>query len=224
MSPALREVCADVQRLLGNARRDSSEARYQIGRFVEAIRCGPGKYGTRGVALLADAVGKSRHALYGYALVARRWTAEEFATLSSRRDIHGVPLTFAHFTILGRIALSHRRQLLLERCLSDGLSVRELRTLTKAPSESVRGGAAAPTLLRVLAVSRATAKIAGSVEALVRDVRDRPITTRLESQLASIVQHFRDLTEASSSIANSFEKELAAVREKLTRASQQAAS
>src|SRR5438105_8958889 len=136
MPAALRESCESVRRLFTETRRAGSSARYRVGVIVQRIIDDEEKYGKSGVMQLAAAIGRGKDTLYGYAAVARRWQQADFAAVSSRRGIHGVPLTFAHFLLLAKIDLVDRRVAMVDRCLREGLSVRDLKRITAEPKRA----------------------------------------------------------------------------------------
>jgi hypothetical protein len=129
MSPALEERCRVVRSLLSEARRGGASARYQVGSIVRDIKQDPQRYGEAGVKLLAASIGRDEDSLYLYAAVAEMWTLVELEELTARRGLHGLPPSFSHFMTLTRVRDRVEREALIERCLEEGLSVRDLKKL-----------------------------------------------------------------------------------------------
>lgn len=109
---------------------------YRIGEHVAAVMADEHKYGKAAVLLIAKALGRKPAFLYGAAQVAQSWTRHEFRTLLKRPSCHRVPLTFSHCVLLAQAGA--KRDVLIERSLREGLSVRQLRALLSLRSKPKR--------------------------------------------------------------------------------------
>ena len=107
------------------------------GRLVQAVQCHrfalvaraalSDDSGRGAAARCARVLGLTPHTLQGYALLASRFSADEFRDLlARRRNVHGEYLTVSHLQVLARLP-RRARIVWIERAFSEGLTVRQLR-------------------------------------------------------------------------------------------------
>lgn len=135
MSRALLELTATIRALLGQVLRDEVLTRHQIGSHVVAAKRAPSTYGTNAVENIAADVGVSSDELYRAAAVAETWTADELKKLAARTNRAGRPLSWSHWVALTKAPPAARHRL-IERCLAESWSVRELRLNVVRPSSA----------------------------------------------------------------------------------------
>jgi DNA-binding response OmpR family regulator len=135
-----------LQRCIEHLRRLRSQApdsltRHAIGAAVADLKARTAEYGTGAVATAAEALGEDVPTLYRYAGVAERWSAAELARIVARKGSDGRPLSWSHLVVLAAVPSAATRERLMERALSDPLSVRELTVLVQrgAGAEALDG-------------------------------------------------------------------------------------
>jgi hypothetical protein len=113
----------------------------RVERMVRLVRTATGnRVGAQSaLGALATLFGTSRQAIQEYATVGARWSDARLAELQSLRDRNGRPLGLSRLVALARLP-SATRSATIERALSEGLSVREIRSLSRAE----RGGPSCP--------------------------------------------------------------------------------
>jgi CheY-like chemotaxis protein len=137
-SDPLQRCIERLRRLLSQA--PDSLTRHAIGAAVADLKARPAEYGTGAVATAAAALGEDVPTLYRYAGVAERWSAAELTRILARKGRDGRPLSWSHLVVLAAVPSAATRERLMERALSEMLSVRELTVLAQ------RGGDAAEAL------------------------------------------------------------------------------
>jgi hypothetical protein len=147
MTAPLRERYERARTLLENATTLTVQARYEIGGIVAQIRRDQSRYGQQAVALLAAALGRDETSLYRYAAVTRCWEPSVFASLSERRNVLRQPLSWSHWMQLAAVPDRRLRGLLVERALTEGLTVRAIRALVESRARTTHRSADA--LLRI---------------------------------------------------------------------------
>ena len=173
MSSPLRAKYVAIGEHLGRTRRRSLLARYDVGVIVQEIMDDEVAYGPRAVALVCDALGLKKTALYDAASVARRWRRSEFHALAEHPTLHRVPLSFSHFVAVAELAEAARCDALLSQARSGGLIVRELRHLVHCEEQSVPERRASSSLRSsarlATALTRSSASLRASFATLAED-------------------------------------------------------
>ena len=127
-SPLERSI-ERVRRLLSQP--PDSLTRPAIGAAIADMKARPAEYGAGAVATAAAALGEDVPTLYRYAGVAERWSAAELRAIVARRGRDGRPLSWSHLVVLAAVPSAATRERLMERALSETLSVRELTVLAQ---------------------------------------------------------------------------------------------
>lgn len=141
MNAALRRTYETARDLLARANEDDVRSRYKVGTLIAELKKSEHKYGTHALPLLARALGTGVQTLYRCASVAERWTDPQVEALLQRSTQCGRPLSWSHFVVLSGVSSARRRAELVDRTISEGLSVRQLTQLLAArrPGVAVRG-------------------------------------------------------------------------------------
>jgi DNA-binding response OmpR family regulator len=131
-----------LQRSIEKLRRLLSQppdplTRHAIGAAIADMKARPAEYGTGAVAMAAGALGEDVPTLYRYAGVAERWSAGELVAILARKGRDGRPLSWSHLVVLAAVPSAPTRERLMERALSEMLSVRELTILAQRGGDAV---------------------------------------------------------------------------------------
>jgi len=129
-SPALKKTYDKLKTLLVKGLVNEASAKYEIGAIVAGVKNAPKTYGTGAVNLLAKAFRHNEDTLYEWASVAEAFAQKEFDKLLRRSSAVGIPLSFSHLIEIAK-ARRTKRPTLIERCLNESLTVRELRELVR---------------------------------------------------------------------------------------------
>lgn len=151
------------------ADRGSALAKHRLGVIVLDVR-DEARFGASAVLRLGRELRISEKTLYRYASVAEQWTSEEFAALASKLDAKGRMLKWSHWERLSTVADQQQRQALLERALSQSLSVR---SLSRAIKETVPGYTETPDSApahKAKTTPRHLVRLLSSLEAKAREV------------------------------------------------------
>ena len=132
MNTALLAAYTAIHRLLVEAERQDVQSRYEIALHCQQVRDGDGvggTYGRRAVVTLAKALGWHRSTVYEYANVAKTWPDRgSFDEIAARTDAFGKPLTWSNIVLLAAQADPERRTKLIDQCLENGWTNRQLST------------------------------------------------------------------------------------------------
>ena len=197
MSSPLRAKYVAIGEHLGRTRRRSLLARYDVGVLVQEIMADEVVYGPRAVALVCDALGLKKTALYDAASVARRWTRAAFQELAEQPTIHRVALSFSHFVAVAELAEASRRDALLADARSGGLSVRELRRLVQCEEQTVPQRRASSTLRSSARLASALTRSSASLRASFATLSDDAEHTALLAVTADAYRALRSEIEAT---------------------------
>ena len=130
LSTELRSLLDDARDALAAGRLIRAEQAYQLSLVARAASSDPTR-GRRRANECARSLGLTRHRLLAYALLASRFSHEEFRELLAvRRNVHGEYITVSHLQLLAALPRSSR-QVWVERTFSEGLTVRQLRSIVK---------------------------------------------------------------------------------------------
>ena len=127
---ALVQQYETIRKLIAKADRQDVQNRYQIAVHCLAVREGDGSetYGTNAVQKLANKLGWSKTDVYDYASVALAWPDKtKFDELAARPDKFDKPLTWTHFRRIAVEKDAVKREQLIQDCLRNGWSVRDLK-------------------------------------------------------------------------------------------------
>jgi hypothetical protein len=118
-----------------------------------------------------------------------------------------------HFIEIAGVDAPDRRSLLVERALREGLSVRDLRAVIRAARmREPNHRRTRSTIRRALLASRAILTVVRPVDRLLAEVREKPATPKLESQMTLLVANYKNLSEACLASAGALETELVRIR------------
>ena len=132
LGASLRPVYEAIRDLLAGVARNDSSSRHRIGVLIAEVMGAQGKYGSHAVEQLARALGTNIHTLYRCAAVAGCWSRPELEALLHRTTPRGQPLSWSHLVLLAGVASAKWRSELVDQCLRDGLTVRELLVIAEA--------------------------------------------------------------------------------------------
>ena len=127
--PALERTYDRLKSLVADGVRAEAGVRYQIGVAVASALAAPEKYGKRSVDTLAELLSFDDSTLRDYARVAQTWSKGEVTAILRKLNSANLPLRFSHLVVLSKVSNAKRRDQLVERCLHEALSVRQLRVL-----------------------------------------------------------------------------------------------
>lgn len=126
LSEKHQRVYEDIRDLLDGQRHDKATTWYAVGQKVVKVMA-DAEYGKKAVAKIAKALGRDATGLYEAGRVARTWSRQQFERLIEKRDIvRGNRLSWSHLVELLRVDESRDRNLLINKVLDEGLSVRDL--------------------------------------------------------------------------------------------------
>ena len=112
--------------------------RYELGCLVVEIEADPAEYGKGAVALLAGSLDLPLSFFYDAALVTKVFTLAEVEDLAGRRLPNSDCLQYEHLLAVARVADGAERAALLDRLLTNPLSVRELVATIRAKGLRLR--------------------------------------------------------------------------------------
>jgi hypothetical protein len=157
LNPALRKVADWMRERLVKHTGDDVVGQFEIAVKVKEVIDGEATYGSRAVAKLARDLGVDFQRLYTGARVARAWPTESaFDKVIVRKNKHGIPLSWSHLCVLAKVRDSNMREKFLDKAVTDGLSVRDLRAALP-PSKGAKSKSKepkAPMKGTVVALSR----------------------------------------------------------------------
>ena len=136
----IREEFAELDRV-------EMEARYAVGRIISGVKQSPGKYGARAVEEIATDLGCDPSGLYDASRVADTWGPGEHEVLMARPGAKQT-LTWSHLTKLASVDDDDRREALIQKILSERLSVRRLTKEIAGTQPSETDEEARPTSVR----------------------------------------------------------------------------
>ena len=210
----------ELQDLLGKGLRGEAQAKYDSGRVVADVMDKPKRYGEQGVKLLGKAFRLDVDTLYGYANVARVWSATDFKKLMTRTGDLGVPLTFSHLIELSKVKEAKKRDRLIERCLDEGLTVRELKNALvgrrshlevvkddPAESESAESSSVG-SISKLVELSSEVIDQVRTIHGALTAIEEEESTENLRELLASAVKGQRELQEACAANLKALELQL----------------
>ena len=123
---ALLGAATVLRGLLAAATRDEVLTRHQAGMILRDIKGAPGTYGVRCVERIGAELGIAPATLYRYMAVAENWSAAEIRVESTKTNRFGQPPAWSHFLALTRAPDSSSRRALLDECMGEGWTAREL--------------------------------------------------------------------------------------------------
>ncbi len=145
MNRAILGICSVIRGLLAGASHNEVMTRHRVGEVLCRIRSMPRAYGKRCVERVAEEIGMTPAKLYRHIAVAECWTPAGLAERMERTNRFGLPLTWSHLVALAKVADSTAREFLLDQCLENAWSVRELShhvvSLTDRGARAGPGGA-----------------------------------------------------------------------------------
>jgi hypothetical protein len=136
MCTPLQSKCGAIRELLAESGRNDAKAQFKLGALVNDAKADVEKYGHRGVAQLAAALGYNVATLYRVAKVNERWSWSELSAILNKRSPTGLPLGFTHLVVIAAVPAKRDRDVLIEVTLAEGLSVRALRRQVERASNS----------------------------------------------------------------------------------------
>jgi hypothetical protein len=125
-SKAFVEARETVRQLLARVVREEVLVRHQIGLVLRAMRHAVDTYGDHAVERIANDLNIGADTLYRCVLVADTWTPDEVRALTVRTNRRGEPLSWSHLVALTKVASASARRSLIDRCLAEDWSVRDL--------------------------------------------------------------------------------------------------
>ena len=171
MSKELAAKVATIRELMKNRSASDAKTMFLIAVEVAAVKRDEKKYGRRSVTRLASELGCTAANLYGYAGVAETWERESFDAIMARANAEGLPLTFSHLVELAKakVPSEEARETLIQRALSESLSVRKLTRIIRpnARKAGKDGAALTSVLTKATAAFRHAEKEVGDLERLV---------------------------------------------------------
>lgn len=192
ISAALKKECDRIRGLLANSDRYDARARYALGELVLRSR-EHRRYGSRAVAHIEAELGIGRRSLYRFADIVKEWPRPEFDAVMTRRNAHGLPLTWTHLSLLSDLPKS-KRPALIERSLRESLSSMDLATVINGGELRVVGEDRDPDALRV---QRMAARAEGLIETLRRFETDvlRTLPAKRSRDVSQSLRHARKTYE-----------------------------
>ncbi len=127
--PHLKQVYADIRRLVQKRTVIDARDKRAIGAMVLKVRGEPKKYGKGSVEKLATLLGHDASTLYDYARVAETWAKGELSTLLGKKNGLDLPVTFSHLVELAKVTDKRKRDQALAVVLRDSLTVKQLEQL-----------------------------------------------------------------------------------------------
>ncbi len=140
----LEDECEAIRSLLTHGDREDVRVRHEVGVRLCVIKANTDRYGDHAVERLASALRFPARVLYRCATVAEVWTAEGLDAVMARTNAAGGRLSWSHLVALTRCASSVSRRAILEQCLRESWSVRELsahvaRQVPQTPDSAAHG-------------------------------------------------------------------------------------
>lgn len=123
---ALLGVTSALRGLLAEAARGEVLARHRVGIVLRDLMRSPRTYGQHCIERVGVELGFAPSTLYRYAAVAECWCSMDILAQSAKTNRFGHPLTWSHFLVLSKVSESTLRQTLLDTCLAEAWSSREL--------------------------------------------------------------------------------------------------
>jgi hypothetical protein len=213
LEPALQKAAERVRGLLVEIGVDELLRRYRIGEEVGALSdaAGEEKYGKRAVEKLAHAVGRDASTLYEYRDVVRAFPDKAvFRALAKRKSSRGVPLSFSTFVVLSDSCLTAKMRItLVEQALTDGLTIRQLRSHLPTKKTQVK----APPVLEthVREGEKLLARVDGWMHTLMDLLRQQLATTASAQVLGKLVDVHKRLRDQAVQSTKVLEAEHAVV-------------
>ena len=136
---ALLGACSVIRGLLAGAERDEVLTRHRAGEALRTLKRAPETYGTQSVERVAAELGMSARVLYRYIAVAESWSESQLKVEIDRTNRFGQPLSWSHFLALAKVDDARSRALLIDECLANAWSVRELTQRMQAVAERAAG-------------------------------------------------------------------------------------
>jgi hypothetical protein len=182
-----------------DASRTEVDKRYALAKLAYDVRKNPTKYGEKGIARLAKALGRDRSSLYRASNLASYWTHAEVKKHARKAGKNGLGITWSHLELVADEKNAKKREQLLLRITEEGLSVRELKRAVRPPKVKVELADAPNAQAGIItaitkSVFELNAKLArhGDWPAEVGDADQQPVAVALK-ELAAQLETLQEL-------------------------------
>jgi hypothetical protein len=125
VAPDVWDAVADAVRAAREVRLAEAEHAYKMA-IVARVAAGRRCSGRSAVEVSARSLGVTRRTLQQFAILATRWTFDEYRVLLERRGPSGHSLTVSHLLVVAPLSREAREHW-IARVLLEGLAVRTLR-------------------------------------------------------------------------------------------------
>ncbi len=164
LTPALESAIEKAKEYERDASKTELEKRYAIGKLAKDVQDDPEKYGKRGMLRLANALGRDKSTLFRAATIAKHWDSAAFRRLKGRAAPNGIGITWSHLELVAKRKKRSERDVLLNRIVEEGLSVRALK------SEFRKKLSGAATIAKAI---QDAAKMVGRIERMIGRLPER---------------------------------------------------
>lgn len=177
------------------------------------------KYGEVAVEKIARSLGRDASSLHDYANVVQCWGPVEFKQLMKRKSRKGLPLSISHLIELTGVRSAPQRAKLLEKALTEGLSVRDLRSQISEPrastnadravSSAERENASPPAAILTEMISQATDLKSRSAtwQVALADLEHVPPSPEIDALISRALSSQREVQELCATNIKRLEEE-----------------